>query len=140
MLVQWSLERTVLLDYAMASTSKLGGLLLVAAGSYQWTRLKEACLTQCQTPFAFLMRRGGFRSDASGTVMLGLRHGAYCVGCCWAMMAPLFLGGVMNLLWIVLLALLILLEKITPFGRPIARLAGIVLVVGGAWLLTTGMS
>ena len=125
----------------MASTSNVvGGLLFVAAGGYQWSQLKELCLAQCQTPFAFLMRHGGFRRDALGSLILGLRHGAYCVGCCWALMALLLVGGVMNVLWIVLLALVILLEKVTSFGSPIARLVGIVLVVGGAWLLTTGMS
>src|SRR5262249_22978374 len=82
----------------------------------------------------------GFRRDAPGSLMLGLRHGAYCVGCCWALMALLLVGGVMNLLWIVLLALLIVLEKVTPSGRLIAHLAGIVLLSGGAWLLATGMS
>jgi predicted metal-binding membrane protein len=139
--VQWAFERTAVLDSAMASTSNVvGGLLFVAAGAYQWTQLKDVCLTQCQTPFAFLMRHGGFRRDALGTLILGLRHGAYCVGCCWALMALLLVGGVMNVLWIVLLALVILLEKVTSFGSPIARLVGIVLVVGGAWLLTTGMS
>jgi len=139
--VQWAFERTAVLDSAMASTSNVvGGLLFVAAGSYQGTRLKELCLAQCQTPFAFLMRQGGFRADALGSVMLGLRHGAYCVGCCWALMALLLVGGVMSLLWVILLALLILLEKVTPFGRQIAAVAGIVLVAAGAWLLATGMS
>ena len=99
-LVQWALERTALLDTAMASTSNiLGGLVFVAAGSYQWTRLKDVCLTQCQMPFAFVMRHGGFRRDVPGCLLLGLRHGAYCVGCCWALMVLLFVGGVMNLLW-----------------------------------------
>jgi predicted metal-binding membrane protein len=139
--VQWAFERAALLDSAMASTSTVvGGLLFVAAGSYQWTRLKDVCLTQCQTPFAFLMRQGGFRGDAPGSLMLGVRHGAYCVGCCWALMALLLVGGVMNVLWIVLLALLILLEKVTPFGRQIALPAGMVLIAGGAWLLSMGMS
>ncbi len=140
-LVQWVFERTALLDYAMASTSNVvGGLLFIAAGSYQWSRLKEACLTQCQTPFAFLMRHGGFRRDRPGSLMLGLRHGAYCVGCCWALMTLLLVGGVMNVLWIVLLALLIVLEKVTPLGRVIAHLAGIALVAGGVWLLRMGIS
>ena len=86
-LVQWALERTALLNSWMASTSNvLAGLVFLAAGSYQWTRLKDVCLAQCQTPFAFLMRRGGFRRDAPGSLLLGLRHGAYCVGCCWALM------------------------------------------------------
>ena len=117
-LVQWALERTALLDSAMASTSNiLGGLVFVAAGSYQWTRLKDVCLTQCQMPFAFLMRRGGFRRDVPGCLLLGLRHGAYCVGCCWALMVLLFVGGLMNLLWIALLSLLVSLEQVT-FGPP----------------------
>jgi predicted metal-binding membrane protein len=140
-LVQWAFERTVLLDFTMATTSTVvGGLLFVAAGSYQWTRLKGVCLTQCQKPFAFLMRQGGFRADAPGALMLGVRHGAYCVGCCWALMALLLVGGVMNVLWIVLLALLILLEKVAPFGRQIALVAGMVLIVGGVWLFSMGVS
>ena len=139
--VQWAFERTAVLDSAMASTNNVvGGLLFVAAGSYQWTRLKELCLAQCQTPFAFLMRQGGFRRDAPRSLMLGLCHGAYCVGCCWALMALLLVGGVMNVLWIVLLALVILLEKVTSFGGPIARLVGIVLVAKGVWLFSMGMS
>ena len=72
--------------------------------------------------------------------MLGLRHGAYCIGCCWALMTLLFVGGVMNVLWIVLLALLVLLEKVTPFGRRIAPLAGIALIAAGAWLLSVGIT
>jgi len=139
--VQWAFERTALLDSAMSTTSNvIGGLLFVAAGSYQWTGLKDVCLTQCQRPFAFLMRQGGFRGDAPGSLMLGLRHGAYCVGCCWALMALLLVGGVMNVFWIGLLALLIFLEKVTPFGRQIALLAGSILVVAGAWLLSFGVS
>jgi predicted metal-binding membrane protein len=139
-LVQWALERTALLDSAMASTSNvLGGLVFVAAGSYQWTRLKDVCLAQCQTPFAFLISHGGFRRDVAGCLMLGFRHGAYCVGCCWALMTLLFVGGVMNVLWIVILALLVLLEKLTSFGRPLAALSGVVFVVAGAWLLLGGI-
>jgi predicted metal-binding membrane protein len=138
-LVQWALERTALLDPAMSRTSNvLGGLMLVAAGSYQWTRLKDICLTQCQMPLAFVVRYGGFRRDVRGCVLLGLRHGAYCVGCCWALMALLL--GVTNLLWMVLLSLLVLLEKTTSFGRQIAAFGGIVLVAAGAWLLLTGIS
>jgi predicted metal-binding membrane protein len=140
-LVQWALERAVLLDFTMATASNvLGGLLFVAAGSYQWTHLKDVCLTQCQTPFAFLIHQGGFRRDAPGSLTLGVRHGAYCVGCCWAVMPLLLVGGAMNVLWIVLLALFILLEKVAPFGRQIALVAGMVLLVAGAWLLSIGMS
>jgi predicted metal-binding membrane protein len=133
---QWSLERAALLNVRMASANYvLGGVVLIAAGVYQWTPLKDVCLTQCQTPLLFLMRHGGFRRDALGCLLLGLRHGAYCVGCCWMLMALLFVGGVMNVLWIALLALLILLEKLLPFGRWIARASGIAFLAAGAWLL-----
>jgi predicted metal-binding membrane protein len=135
-LVQWAIERAALLDSQMASASNvLGGITLIAAGVYQWTPLKEVCLAQCQSPFQFLMRYGGFRSDLPGCLLLGLRHGGYCVGCCWVLMTLLFVGGVMNVLWIALLALLVLLEKLTPFGRGVARAAGIACVAAGAWLL-----
>jgi predicted metal-binding membrane protein len=140
-LLQWALERAALLDFTMASTDNiLGGLVFVAAGLYQWTRLNDLCLAQCQRPFAFIMSHGGYRRDAPDCVMLGLRHGAYCVGCCWALMALLLVGGVMNALWIALLALLALLERVTSMGRLIARLAGIVLIAGGAWLFSMAMS
>jgi predicted metal-binding membrane protein len=87
-------------------------------------------------PLAFLMRRGGFRRDVPGCLLLGLRHGAYCVGCCWALMALLL--GVTNLLWMVLLSLLVFLEKTTSVGRRIAAVGGMVLVAAGAWLLLMG--
>jgi predicted metal-binding membrane protein len=120
----------------MATASNLlGGTVLIAAGIYQWTPLKDVCLAQCQTPLQFLMHHGGFRGDVSSCVLLGLRHGAYCVGCCWVLMALLFVGGVMNVLWIALLALLILLEKITPFGRWVARAAGAGCAAAGAWMV-----
>ena len=135
-LVQWAVERASLLDSRMASASSvLGGIVLIAAGVYQWTPLKDVCLAQCQTPLQFLMRHGGFRGDLLGCLLLGLRHGVYCVGCCWALMALLFVGGLMNVLWIALLALLVLLEKLTPFGRWVGRAAGIACAVAGAWML-----
>jgi predicted metal-binding membrane protein len=140
-LVQWALERSALLDFTMATTSNmLGGFVFVVAGLYQWTRLNELCLAECQRPFAFLMRHGGYRRDAWGSIILGLRHGAYCVGCCWALMALLLVGGVMNVLWIVLLALLAFLERVTSMGRLLPRLTGIVLIVSGAWLFSMGMA
>jgi predicted metal-binding membrane protein len=140
-LAQWAFERAALLDFKMASTSTVvPALLFVAAGSYQWTKLKDICLYQCQKPFAFLIGHGGFHRDPAGCLMLGLRQGAYCVGCCWVLVTLLFVGGVMNLLWIALLALFVLSEKVLPFGRQIAPLAGIVLVTAGAWLLSMGLS
>ena len=93
-LVQWGFERSALLDFTMASTDNvLGGLVFVVAGLYQWTRLNDLCLAQCQRPFEFVMCHGGFRRDVPGCVVLGLRHGAYCVGCCWALMALLLVAA-----------------------------------------------
>jgi predicted metal-binding membrane protein len=133
---QWVVERAALLDSRMTSGSNLfAGAVLIAAGVYQWTPLKDVCLAQCQSPFAFLMRHGGFRGDVAGCLLLGFQHGMYCVGCCWALMALLFVGGVMNVLWIAVLALLVLLEKVTPFGRWLARAAGIVFLATGGWLV-----
>jgi predicted metal-binding membrane protein len=133
--LQWAVERAALLDSRMASASNaFGAIVLIAAGVYQWTPLKDVCLAQCQTPLQFLMRHGGFRGDVPGCLLLGLRHGAYCVGCCWVLMALLFVGRVVNVLWIALLALLVLLEKLTP-GRWVPRVAGAVCVAAGAWLL-----
>ncbi len=133
---QWVLEREALLDARMASASiVLGAVVLIAAGIYQWTPLKDACLAQCQTPFRFLMSHGGFRSNALGCVQLGFLHGIYCVGCCWVLMALLFVVGVMNVLWIALLALLVLLEKLTPWGRWAARIAGVVCIAAGIWMV-----
>src|SRR5262247_2788954 len=135
--VQWAVERAALLDSRMTSASNLfGGIVLIAAGVYQWTPLKDVCLVQCQTPLQFLMRHGGFRGDVPGCVLLGIRHGAYCVGCCWVLMALLFVGGVMNVLWIAALALLVLFEKLSPFGRWVARAAGIACIAAGAWVLS----
>ena len=136
--LQWAIERAALLDSRMAIDGKLlGAIVLIAAGVYQWTPLKDVCLAQCQSPFLFLMRHGGFRDDLRGCLLLGLRHGGYCVGCCWVLMALLFVGGVMNVLWIALLALLVLLEKLTPIGRWIARAAGIACAAAGVWLLVS---
>jgi predicted metal-binding membrane protein len=109
--------------------------VLVAAGLYQWTPLKEACLAYCQAPLVFIMRHSGFRRQATGALALGFCHGFYCIGCCWALMVLLFVGGVMNLFWIAALAILVLVEKAVPFGKLIARLAGIAFVADGAWLL-----
>jgi predicted metal-binding membrane protein len=135
-LVQWGVERAALLNSQMASASNvLGAIVLIAAGVYQWTPLKDACLIQCQAPLQFLIRHGGFRGDLQGCVSLVFRHGLYCVGCCWVLMALLFVGGVMNVLWIALLALLVLFEKLTPFGRWVARAVGVACVVSGAWML-----
>jgi predicted metal-binding membrane protein len=133
---QWALERAALLDPMMTGVSNVfGAIVLIAAGVYQWTSLKEICLENCQAPFAFIQRHGGFRRDARGSLLLGLRHGAYCVGCCWTLMALLFVGGVMNVLWIAAIAIFVLVEKVVPVGFLISRIAGVGFVVAGGWVL-----
>ncbi len=134
--LQWALERAALLTPMMESASNiLGGIVLIAAGLYQWTAFKNVCLSYCQAPLGFIMRHGGFRRQPTGALALGFRHGLYCIGCCRALMVLLFVGGVMNLFWIAALAVLVLLEKVVPFGRLLARLAGIAFIASGAWLL-----
>ena len=138
---QWALERAALLTPMMAAASDMfSGAVLIAAGVYQWTPLKDACLRQCQSPLLFIQRHGGFRSDLLGTLALGARHGAYCIGCCWVLMALLFVGGVMNVLWIAAIAILVLAEKVIPAGRVISRIAGVGLFAGGAWLLVQALT
>ncbi|MBB5700712.1 putative metal-binding membrane protein [Ochrobactrum daejeonense] len=133
---QWALERLALLNPDMASTNNvLGGAILIAAGLYQWLPLKHACLSQCQSPLLFIQRFGGFRRDATGACKMGAMHGVYCLGCCWALMALLFVGGVMNVLWIAALAIFALAEKLMPTGRLLSRVAGIGLLAAGLRLL-----
>jgi predicted metal-binding membrane protein len=135
---QWGLERAALLNPMMEGSSNiLGGSVLIAAGIYQWTPLKTACLRQCQAPWSFLQRYGGFRREARRAAALGARHGLYCIGCCWTLMALLFVGGVMNLFWIAALAAIVLVEKVAPAGRLIARIIGLGLMASGVWLLAT---
>ena len=135
-LAQWQLSRLALLTPMMASASGLfGGCVLVAAGLYQWSPLKERCLKHCQSPLGFLMSRGGFRASPWGSLRLGAEHGAFCVVCCWALMALLFVGGVMNLLWIAGLTIFVLLEKVIPTGQLVPRLAGVAVTVAGFFLI-----
>ena len=118
----------------MAGTSPwLGGALLIAAGAYQMTPLKQACLQHCRSPVHFLS--GHWRKGAGGAFRMGLGHGLYCLGCCWVLMALLFVGGVMNLLWIAALAAFVLLEKVIPRGVLVGRIAGGAMILGGLWLI-----
>jgi predicted metal-binding membrane protein len=133
--LQWGLERAALLSPMMVSTSPLlGGALLVAAGLYQMTPLKDACLRHCRSPAYFISEH--WRPGVSGAFRMGLIHGAYCLGCCWLLMGILFFGGVMNLLWIAAIAIFVLLEKILPVGPVAGRVAGVALIGLGAlvWL------
>jgi predicted metal-binding membrane protein len=135
-LLQWALAEAALLSPMMVSASPwLGGVLLVVAGVFQWTPLKRACLDHCRSPLAFIVEHG--RPGLPGALRLGLRHGLYCVGCCWGLMLLLFVGGVMSLLWIAAITAFVLLEKLAPHGAQGGRLSGAALVLVGAWVLVT---
>ncbi len=135
-LAQWLLHAVALISPMMVvSAPAVGGALLVAAGIYQWTPLKHSCLARCRSPLMFLMTH--WRDGAFGAFIVGVRHGFYCIGCCWLLMAILFVVGVMNMVWIVVLATLVLAEKFLPKGEWIARMSGIALIVWGAYVLAT---
>jgi predicted metal-binding membrane protein len=103
--------------------------ILIFAGIYQLSPLKHVCLRQCRAPAEFLSRR--WRPGAFGALLLRLKHGAFCVGCCWVLMSLLFVGGIMNVLWIAVLAVFVILEKFAPHGNWIARTTGVVLLAWG---------
>lgn len=133
--LQWGLEA---LGFASASMMRLirtvpGALILVAAGLFQFTKMKGACLTRCRSPAGFIARRR--RPGIAGGFAMGMEHGFYCVGCCWVLMALLFVGGVMNLIWIAVLAAYVAVEKLTPFGDAARRAAGVILIVWGGVIL-----
>jgi predicted metal-binding membrane protein len=129
--LQWGLEEFGMFSSMVGKINVLfGGLVLVAVGIYQWTPLKDACLRLCQTPLGFFMTR--WREGTGGVFRMGLSHGAYCIGCCWALMLLMFVGGVMNLLWMALLTALVLTEKIAPPGSWLPRTFGTVLIGWGS--------
>jgi predicted metal-binding membrane protein len=129
--LHWALENARLVSAMMMGSQSrwLSGAVLIAAGIYQLTPMKRACLSHCRAPASFLTRH--WRPRASGAFRLGALHGAYCVGCCWMLMALLFVGGVMNVVWIAALAVLVLTEKILPAGEWVGRGASIVLIAWG---------
>ena len=134
--LQWALDAAGWIDWDMKATRWVASAFLMVAGVYQWTPLKHACLAACQSPLAFIQQMGGFRGDARAAVATGVQHGAYCVGCCWALMALLFVSGVMNPLWIGVLAGFALLEKLAPVGPWFSRAVGAVLIAGALSLLS----
>jgi predicted metal-binding membrane protein len=133
-LLQWQLSRAALLSPMMqAASPAIGAALLIAAGAYQWTALKQSCLGHCRSPLEFITRhaRPGWR----GSLRLGAAHGAFCVGCCWALMLLLFAGGVMNLLWIAAISAFVLIEKLAPAGPAAGRWSGALLAACGFGLV-----
>ncbi|MEO7360882.1 MAG: DUF2182 domain-containing protein [Gemmatimonadaceae bacterium] len=133
-LLQHGLHAAALLSpQMMRVTPVLGGVLLLAAGVYQFTPLKRACLSRCRTPLGFLIAE--WRDGMKGALVMGWRHGMYCVGCCWLLMTLLFVAGVMNLLWVALIALSVLAEKVIPNGEWVSRIIGLISITWGGWLL-----
>jgi predicted metal-binding membrane protein len=132
---QWALQEAGLVSSGMLSSQSrwLSGGLLIAAGLYQLSPLQTVCLTHCRSPAEFLSRQ--WRPGRLGALGLGVQHGAYCVGCCWALMLLLFVGGVMNLAWIAGLTLVVLAQKLLPGGLWIGRAGGAALIAWGLWTL-----
>jgi predicted metal-binding membrane protein len=131
-LLQWALARAGLISPGiMASRSRwLSAGLLVAAGAYQLSPFQNLCLSHCRAPAGFIARR--WRPGVLGALRLGAWHGVYCVGCCWVLMGLLFVGGVMNLVWIAALTGLVLAEKVLPGGRRVAHGAGVLMLIWAA--------
>ncbi len=128
----WGLHMGGLLSSMMGhATPVVGALLLIAAGIFQWSRLKYICLAHCRSPIGFLMSE--WQEGTKGALSMGLRHGMFCLGCCWVLMSLLFVLGVMNLLWIAALAVFVLIEKVVPAGHWVGRFTGLLLVLWGAW-------
>ena len=133
-LLQWQLDAAELLSETMALASTLvAGGVLILAGIYQWTPLKQACLRHCRSPLDFLLHH--WRDGALGAFVSGARHGTFCLGCCWMLMVLLFVGGIMNLAWIAGIALIVLIEKTLPGGGRMGRAMGVVLIAWGALAL-----
>jgi predicted metal-binding membrane protein len=129
--LQYALQRTGLISAMMlwSQSALLSAVVLVSAGAYQLSPLKHACLRHCRGPVSFLTHH--WRPGRTGALRMGIEHGAWCVGCCWMLMALLFVGGVMNLVWIALLAVLVLAEKAAPRGALVSRATGVVLIAWG---------
>lgn len=128
--LQFSLDSAALLPPAMETTHKaLAASILIAAGVYQWSPLKQACLRRCRSPLDFVLTH--WREGRRGAIDMGFQHGAYCIGCCWMLMLLLFVGGIMNLAWIAGLSVFVLVEKLTPAGHWISRGTGIALIGWG---------
>jgi predicted metal-binding membrane protein len=130
---QWILHDAGLDSARAFNLSLIGGIVLILAGIFQWTPLKQTCLAQCRSPQSFFLTE--WRDGARGALTMGFKHGIFCLGCCWLLMALLFVLGAMNLWWMVALTLLILVEKISPAGIWVSRIAGVVFVALGVWTI-----
>jgi predicted metal-binding membrane protein len=136
--MQAALSQAGLMSMRMAVTSGIaGGAVFILAGIYEFTPLKERCLTHCRSPLEWIAHH--HRPGPFGALRMGAEHGLYCVGCCWMLMALLFVGGIMNLLWVAAIAAIVLAEKLFPGGPIVARVAGAALVAAGIALIARPM-
>lgn len=134
---QWALDQLAMLSPSLTMVSPtVDGALLIAAGIYQFTPLKRACLSHCRSPVAFVLNR--WHDGGGGALRMGLEHGAFCLGCCWVLMALLFVVGVMNLLLVAAIAAFVLVEKLLSGGVWIGQLGGGAMIAAGAWLAASG--
>lgn len=137
-IAQWALYSLGLMSAAMGQTDTLlAGAFLIGAGLFQWSPLKDACMTQCRSPLDFLLNQ--WREGGRGALVMGLHHGAFCIGCCWMLMLLMFVGGVMNLLWMAAITLYVLAEKLLPRMREWGRLTGGLLILSGVLMLSAGV-
>ena len=133
-LLQQELHDRALLSSTMSATSSVfAGVLLIAAGGYQWTPLKEACLHHCRSPLSFLL--SDWREGRWGAFRMGMDHGLFCLGCCWLLMLLPFAAGVMNLAWMAGVAAFVLVEKGIPGGEWFGRVCGAALAGAGVWMI-----
>lgn len=131
--IQYISQVNGVLDASSLTVSKIISIgLLVLAGGFQFTALKKTCLTKCRTPAGFFM--GYWQSGVLGAFKMGTKHGLFCLGCCWAIMLLLFVGGVMNLSWVLLLTIAVMVEKTLPAGDLISKIIGVVLIMGAAFM------
>jgi predicted metal-binding membrane protein len=124
--VQAGLAQASVISNSLSTTPLIGAAILLAAGLYQLTPLKRGCLSGCQSPIGFLMTH--WRGGAAGAFRMGMAHGTFCIGCCWLLMALLFVAGVMNLVWVAAITVFVLLERATRYGRAIANVSGVALI------------
>ncbi len=131
---QAALHSAALLSPRMVSTSPIfGGAILILAGIFQWTPLKNVCLTHCRTPLSFLMT--SWCEGHWGALVMGLKHGTFCLVCCWFLMLLLFVTGVMNLLWVAIITGFVVFEKAGPAPRLTGRIVGVLLTGWGLWMM-----
>jgi predicted metal-binding membrane protein len=132
--LQWLLQRVSLLNPEMITTSKiLGGIILIIAGTFQFTPLKNTCLNYCRAPISFIHHH--WKEGKHGALRMGLQNGMYCLGCCWILMMLLFVSGIMNIFWIAVITLFVVLEKVIPKVKFVSPVAGISLIAFGIIIL-----